>query len=230
MISQIRVTALALAIVVVGAADALAGNAWVQTSNGIRHFDYICDTTGRDIYLLALGNVGAEVMDISKGSTVPTLDLRFASNGPDGALGHTHYSFLANGREQGEAIVFTQGSPPQAESVSLAPGVVQNCRMADGLRFFGFDNRRAFMVTEGDGGFTYQSFNFPGDSGVTVYGGSGYDTGSSIEYSFPSGEYRFIVREFPGTHTAEVEVQQNGRHVQTEIPRRLFHGAVTGMW
>lgn len=216
--SHIRSAALALATVFVSSANAFAGDAWVQTSGGVHHMDYICETPGSDIYLLALGNVGAEVMDIPKGSTVPTLDLRFGSNGPDGALGHEYHSLLLNGREQGQVVVRNQASPPQAETVSLASGVVQTCRMGDGVRFFGFDNRRAFMVTgDNGGGFTYQSFNFPNDDGVTVYGGSGSFTSGMIEYSFPSGEYRFVVREFPGSHTAEVEVQQDGRHVQTEI-------------
>ena len=206
-----------IALAAFGAAEARAAAAYVTTPAGVRKVDFLCETDAREIYAVAFHGPQVEVLTYLKGS--PHLVAhRIYDTQSDGAMGHIHYPLTVHGRPAGEIIQVNPYSTPLLESVAIPQTHRQDCRIIDGVRFYGFGTRRAVLVAEkSPGRLTYQSFNYPNGQGVTMAGGQKLSTPTGIEYRFTSGPYVFLVRLPHGHGQAEIEVLDRGHALPPEM-------------
>jgi hypothetical protein len=175
----------------------------------------------------------------SKGSGERTRTPDYLLGGPDPGAGQIYYplSETSGGREVGFVHAINPGMLPESDRAWLPPfkevrlkGELLACRWVLGMLLLGFDERRSVLVTrDEDGRLTYQSFDFdkppspprspPEDQGPDftseptqrVTGGTEARTAEGTTFTFPNGEYTYVVRVGA---TASLEVQHQGRTVQ----------------
>lgn len=197
-------------------ARAAAAAAYVTTPAGVRKVDFLCETTGREIYAVDFHGQQVEVLTYLKG--MPHLIAhRLYDTQPDGAMGHVHYPLTVHGRSAGEIIQVNPYSTPLLESVAIPMTRKQDCRIIDGVRFYGFGTRRAVLVTaDAAGRLSYRSFNYPHGQGVSLSGGQKFATPMGVEYRFTAGAYTYLVRQPAGAGQAEIEVIVQGHALPAE--------------
>lgn len=205
-----------IALAAFGAAEARAAAAYVTTPAGVRKVDFLCETDAREIYAVAFHGPQVEVLTYLKGS--PHLVAhRIYDTQSDGAMGHIHYPLTVHGRPAGEIIQVNPYSTPLLESVAIPQTHRQDCRIIDGVRFYGFGTRRAVLVTaDAAGRLSYRSFNYPHGQGVSLSGGQKFATPMGVEYRFTAGAYTYLVRQPAGAGQAEIEVIVQGHALPAE--------------
>lgn len=202
---------------------------------------FICDDLSGPTILVGNARSNGDPVRITHYSKIgaPPFAETFTIGQQDGAAGSVYSPLLRGGAPAGHVRTLNAEMLTDPNDAYTAPVTEvriddqsYDCRWLARTRFFGFDERRSFLVTQdSDGDLIYQTFDFAGAANarriefdgaqrsttfsVEARGGEERSDAHGVFFAFARNGWRYEIRA-PNAGAASVAVLRNGARVQSE--------------